>query len=84
MDKSIALTIIVSLLIVVFVIFLIEQEDPMATLKGYLSPILKLLPVFIILVLIFLLCRTFVLWYWKIGKIVKLLEEIVNTLKKHG
>jgi hypothetical protein len=29
----------------------------------------------------FLIFRALVLWYWKIDKIIKLLEEIVNNLK---
>lgn len=34
-----------------------------------------------ITVVIFLIFRALVLWYWKIDKIVKLLEEIVSHLK---
>jgi predicted tellurium resistance membrane protein TerC len=35
----------------------------------------------VILIAIFLIFRVVVLWYWKIDKIVKLLEEIVGNLK---
>jgi len=34
-----------------------------------------------ITIAIFLIFRALVLWYWKIDKIVKLLEEIVSHLK---
>jgi len=34
-----------------------------------------------ILLAVFLIFRALVLWYWKINKIVELLEEIVSNLK---
>ncbi len=34
----------------------------------------------VITVLIFLVCRVIVLWYWKIDKIVSLLKEIADSL----
>jgi len=34
-----------------------------------------------VVIVLFLIFRTFVLWYWKINKIVKLLEEIAGNLK---
>jgi len=34
-----------------------------------------------IVVVVFLIFRALVLWYWKIDKIVKLLEEIIDNLK---
>lgn len=35
----------------------------------------------VIIFIVFLISRAFMLWYWKISKIVKLLEEIANNLK---
>lgn len=34
-----------------------------------------------VIIVVFLISRVFVLWYWKIDKVVKLLEEIVDHLK---
>lgn len=36
----------------------------------------------IIAIVLFLIFRAYVLWYWKVDEIVKLLKEISNNLKK--
>jgi len=36
----------------------------------------------IVIVALFLIFRAFVLWYWGISKIIRLLEEIADNLKK--
>lgn len=37
-----------------------------------------------ICVLLFLIFRAFVLWYWKVDEIVKLLKEIAGNTKKES
>lgn len=37
-----------------------------------------------IILVLFLVFRTVTLWYWKIDKIVKLLKEIADNLKKRS
>jgi len=38
----------------------------------------------IVAILLFLIFRAYVLWYWKINEIVKLLKEISDNLKKES
>ncbi|MCX6764709.1 MAG: hypothetical protein NTU58_03380 [Candidatus Nealsonbacteria bacterium] len=54
---------------------------PMRALRG--DP-LGILFVFFACLLIFLIFRAFLLWYWKISRIEKLLEEIAANTKKES
>lgn len=45
-------------------------------------PISNFLIGIVVVIVLFLIFRAIILWYWKINKIVKLLEEIANNLKK--
>ncbi len=36
----------------------------------------------VIAIVLFLIFRVYVLWYWKVDEIVKLLKEISNDLKR--
>ncbi|MDD3072623.1 MAG: hypothetical protein PHH17_01235 [Candidatus Pacebacteria bacterium] len=43
---------------------------------------LEFLIVIFFLIIIFFVCREILCWYWKINKIINLLEKIVENMKK--
>lgn len=69
---------ILFLLLVSTPIAAFSQAPALENSNGFITILITL----IVCVLVFLLCREIVCWYWKINKIASNQEEIIRLLKK--